>query len=195
MLSVKYTAPYDGGVDIITVCINGVSYDLEYYIVEPAEFSTKVVSTNIYAQIGQSGGFATRFRRRLLPLYVSFKNVEVMELPMISTDAVGYYAQEGKAGLLDHGAHGAGTWDAVDYINRTHDTAGIEVNDPPWLSGGSFTWPIPVVWRVAGNVSDTNNLCSTDQRFELDADGTSRVRKFGYVSERMTNGVFTITRE
>ena len=40
----------------------------------------------------------------------------------------------------------------------------------------------------------TNVFCYTDQRFELDANGTVRVIKFGYCGERTTNNVFTLTR-
>ena len=36
--------------------------------------------------------------------------------------------------------------------------------------------------------------CHTDQSFEIDANGTVRVIKFGYCGERKTNNVFTITR-
>ena len=63
-----------------------------------------------------------------------------------------------------------------------------------WGEGGSFTWPIPVTWRCRGDDGVTNVFCYTDQRFELDADGTVRVIKFGYCGERTTNNVFTLTR-
>jgi len=64
------------------------------------------------------------------------------------------------------------------------------VNTPPWLNGGSFTWPIPNAWRVSGDTGVTNLFGNTDQRFELDADGTARLKKFYRVGERMTNGVY-----
>ena len=67
---------------------------------------------------------------------------------------------------------------------------GVRGHIPPWLGGGSFTWPIPNAWRVEGDVGVTNTFCNTDQRFELDANGTSRLKKFGYTGELMTNGVY-----
>lgn len=38
----------------------------------------------------------------------------------------------------------------------------------------------------------TNVFCSTDQRFELDADCTSRILKMGCIVERTTNYVFNL---
>ena len=130
------------------------------------------------------------FRCRLMPRIVSFKEVQIVELPRVATDAVGYYAQPSKTNLLDHGMHGAGTWAGVEDYNVVRDDAFMEENPPPWLGGGSFTWPIPNAWRVKNDVGVTNVFCDTDQRFELDANGTSRVMKFGYAGERMTNGVY-----
>ena len=74
--------------------------------------------------------------------------------------------------------------------NRIGDVATMEINDPPWLGGGSFTWPIPNRWRKPGTAGTGKYFCNTDQRFELDADGPSRIKKFQYVGERMTNGVY-----
>ncbi|MBQ6916103.1 MAG: hypothetical protein IJQ65_10295, partial [Kiritimatiellae bacterium] len=143
-----YTAPKDGGNDYVYVNAKGVVHDIWYGIVEPGRFYTYVASTNVDAYAGESGGFSITFCRRLLPTYVSFANVQLLELPRTSTNAVGYYAQTSKAHLLDHGDHGAGEWIDVDERNRMYDTAGVEINNPPWLDGGSFTWPIPVAWRV-----------------------------------------------
>ena len=70
----------------------------------------------------------------------------------------------------------------------------MEENDPPWLGGGSFTWPVPNAWRVKDDVGAENVFCNTDQRFELDADGTARLMKFNCTGERMTNGVYRQTR-
>ena len=192
MSSIAYAAPKDGGNDYVYVNAKGVVHDIEYGIVEPGRFYTYVVSTNVYANVGESGGFAIEFCRQLLPTYVSFANVQLLELPRTSTNAVGYYAQASKAHLLDHGDYGAGEWMDVCQENQISDTVGVEINDPPWLGGGAFTWPIPVAWRVKDDEGTTNLFCNTDQRFELDADGTARILKFGYTGERMTNGVFNV---
>ena len=134
------------------------------------------------------------FRCRLLPRRVSFKNVQLIELPRVATDANGYYAQPSKADLLDHGKHDAGKWVEVEEYNIVNDETFMQKNPQPWLGGGSFTWPIPNAWRVKDDVGVTNTFCNTDQRFELDANGTARLKKFGYTGERMTNGVYRQTR-
>ena len=131
-----------------------------------------------------------QFSNRLLPHYVSFANLEVIELPRIANDARGYYDQLSKTNLWDHGLHGAGVWVEVEAGNRVSDTATMEINNPPWLGGGSFTWPIPNAWRVKNDVNETNIFCNTDQRFELYASGTAQLLKFGCVGERATNGVY-----
>ena len=76
--------------------------------------------------VGESGGFKIKFCRQLLPTYVSFANVQLLELPRTSTNAVGYYAQSSKAHLLNHGDYGAREWIDVGWENRIYDTAGVE---------------------------------------------------------------------
>ncbi len=191
-----YNSPHEGGIDNIVITANGNSHAVEVGILEPSGYSVITVNSNLFAAAGQSGGFKMLFTCRLLPNCVSFcENVEVVEVACISSDPDGYYAQPSKAHLLDHGLHGAGTWNAVGQRNRIGDVATMEINDPPWLGGGSFTWPIPNRWRKPGTAGPGKYFCNTDQRFELDADGTSRIKKFQYVGERMTNGIYRTRRQ
>ena len=89
---------------------------------------------------------------------------------------------------LDHGKRGAyGQWSRINEDNSTTDEVSMEQCLKPWNGGGSYTWPIPNAWRVAGDGVSTNVFVHTDQRFELDADGTARVSKFGWTGERGTN--------
>ena len=193
---IEYRCPYDGGDDSVEVTANGSSHSMNFAIHEPSGYSVISVSSNLFATTGQSGGFRMIFACRLLPRYVSFyKNIEIVEVACVSSDPHGYYAQPSKSHLLDHGQHGAGTWNSVGQGNGISDIATMEINYPPWLGGGSFTWPIPNRWRKSGSAVDGKYFCNTDQRFELDADGTSRVRKFGRIGERMTNGVYRTWRQ
>ena len=193
---IEYHCPYDGGDDSVVVTANGCSHSMDFGILEPNGYSVINVNSNLFAAAGQSGGFKMLFTCRLLPKCVSFnENVEVVEVACISSDPDGYYAQPSKAHLLDHGQHGAGIWNAVGQGNRIGDVATMEINDPPWLGGGSFTWPIPNRWRKPGTAGPGKYFCNTDQRFELDADGTSRIKKFQYVGERMTNGIYRTRRQ
>jgi hypothetical protein len=193
---IEYSCPYDGGDDSVVVTAKGSSHSLVLGVLEPDGYSVINVDSNLFATAGQSGGFKMLFTCRLLPEYVSFyKKVEVVEVACTSTDPDGYYAQPSKSHLLDHGQHGAGTWNAVRRENSISDEATMEINYPPWLGGGSFTWPIPNRWRKSGSAVDGKYFCNTDQRFEIDADGTSRMRKFGRIGERMTNGVYRTWRQ
>ena len=191
---VKYLCPHSGDDDEVLITAKGCPHPMAFSIQEPTGYNVINVDSNITAQVGESGGFGMDFRCRLMPRRVSFKNVQVIELPREATDADGYFTQPSKADLLDHGMHGAGTWGGVGLHNVVNDETFMEENPPPWLDGGSFTWPIPNAWRVEGDVGETNTFCNTDQRFELDANGTARLKKFGYIGERMTNGVYRQTR-
>ena len=191
---VNYSCPHSGDDDSVVITAKECSHLMVFIIQEPTGYNVMNVYSNITAQVGESGGFGMDFSCRLLPRRVSFKKVQIIELPRVATDANGYYAQPSKADLLDHGEHGAGKWNGVGERNIVNDETFMRKNPPPWLGGGSFTWPIPNAWRVEGDVGVTNTFCNTDQRFELDANGTSRLKKFGYTGELTTNGVYRQTR-
>jgi hypothetical protein len=127
--------------------------------------------------------------------FTANENLELIEIPRVATNAVGYYAQESKTHLLDHGRHGAGNWVEVAISNLCFDTVQMGINDPPWLSGGSFTWPIPNAWRVSECEEMLNQFINTDQTFILEPNGDSRVRKFGFIGEKKISGELTIRRE
>jgi hypothetical protein len=193
--SINYRAPLEGLRDYLLFSDGGSCYEVYFYIVQPSGYQISSIETNVYAAVGCSGGFEMHFRGYLLPRDVSFEHLQVVEIPCESTDAVGYYQQTSKTNLWDHGAHGAGVWVSVGECNSISDETVMEVNDPPWFDGGSFSWPIPNAWRMCDDFGRTNVFCSTDQHFVLDAEGTARMSKFGYVGTRLTNGVFTVTQD
>ena len=193
---IKYRCPYSEGSDNVTISVDGTAHTMSFGILEPTGYKVIRRTRKAFAQPGTSGGFIITFTCRLLPRYVSFsENIEVVEVARVSQDPSGYYAQPRKSHLLDHGLHGAGDWNVVEGENRITDKATMEINDLPWLGGGAFTWPIPNKWRKAGSSWPGIEFCDTDQRFELDADGTARLKKFHYVGERLTNGVFRTWRQ
>lgn len=49
--------------------------------------------------------------------------------------------------------------------------------------------------RGVTNVEPTNVICNHDQRFELEPNGTSRIRKMGCLVERATNNFFSAINE
>ena len=98
-----------------------------------------------------AGNFSLYFDLCLVPTNVSFKgNVEVMEVPMVSTNATGYFTAPYCVNMLDHGLNGAGEWVAVS-VEGNRFASPDEVSPgclfPPF-SDGSFTWPIPNNWRI-----------------------------------------------
>jgi hypothetical protein len=106
---------------------------------------------------------------------------------------VGYFLDPSRTNWLDHARWGADNWNAVAV--GLQDMAGIDECAPPWQGGGSFSWPIPNHWGVRNTHTPSGYFCNTDQTFEIDADGTTRIRKFGYVGECTTNRVVTIHKE
>ena len=54
-------------------------------------------------------------------------------------------------------------------------------------------WFCRGAWRYSGDDNPTVNVFTQyEQRFELDANGTARIKKFGYCAERATNNVHNI---
>lgn len=167
--------------------------DVEF--VAPETYLVENITPTIFDVKGESGLFELYFDNLILPTNVSFYALQVIEVPMVSTNAVGYFADPSRSELLDHGKRGAGNWSGVSMGNGSYDIVLVGCNEKPWGQGGSYTWPIPNAWRWSLDPIATNVFTQNDQRFELDADGTARVKKFGYCGERTTNSVFRLTRE
>ena len=94
------------------------------------------------------------------------------------------------AGRIQH--LGAGRWGGVGYDNSDADNVRVGYNPPPWLEGGGYRWPIPLIWRARNGDGGSHVLTNYFQRFELDPDGTARVTKIGFCYERTTNCVFNV---
>ena len=183
-----YTSPAEADSPVITVNCGSSQKDIQLEVFEPEGYMVQSISADFYGLPNEAGSFDLHFTNRILPIYVSFYAIEVTEIAMVSTDAIGYFAQPEHADDLDHGKHGAyGQWTPINADNSTTDMARMGYCAKPWNGGGSYTWPIPNAWRVAGDAAATNVFTQTNQRFELDADGTTRLTKFGWGGERGTN--------
>ena len=184
----RYKAPAEGGTVVFTVSYGNVQKETTVDVFEPEGYVVHSIAASFESMPNEAGMIDLNFINRLYPLEVSFYAVEVTEIAMVSTDAVGYFAQPEHADDLDHGKRGAyGQWSVINEDNSTDDLVHFGRCAKPWNGGGSFTWPIPNAWRVAGDSCSTNVFTHTDQRFELDANGTARVSKFGWTGERGTN--------
>ena len=54
---------------------------------------------------GEAGGLKARFDVYVCPTNVCFNAIQVMEIPSVASDAVGYFQAAEYADLLDHGLH------------------------------------------------------------------------------------------
>ncbi len=185
----NYQAGYSAGDDILQIAEGGPMVDLS--VVEPSGYRASLKRIETTSTLGLSGSFSLEFDLELEPTDVSFAKLDVVEMGMVSSDAAGYFALQRNAHMLDHSLYGANVWSAVQEGVMLYDKATVCELPPPWGAGGSFTWPIPNKWRAKQNHSIDKVFCNTDQRFELDADGTARVIKFGWTGSCTTNRVQT----
>lgn len=192
----KYVAPSEGDSTVLSICYGGVHDEITIDIFEPEGYVVYSITTNFYHAPNEAGLIELNFDNRVFPTCVSFYAIEVTEVPMVSTNATGYFSQPEHADDLDHGKRGAyGQWSRINEDNSTVDFVQMGYCPKPWNGGGSYTWPVPNAWRVAGSGLTTNVFTYTDQRFELDADGTARVSKFGWTGERRTNDLGRVYRD
>ncbi len=178
----------------VTMEIEGTIVHDVLEVVEPQKIGVVEYKDEYTSFLGVAGGIRVYFIIEIQPTDVPFFHLDFMEVPQIATDATGYFAQPQYADYLDHGKHGAGEWNAPNDYNQLKDTVSTVLYEQPWLGGGSFTWPIPYVWRLQDE-EDSGEVIFANytQRFELDANGTARIKKFGYCAERTTNNVTRVT--
>ena len=186
---VVYCAPHQPCSDSVLVAVENVTHTITFNVIKPTAYATTIASSNEWPLAsGQAGAFEVKLNVELRPKSVSFAKMQVIELPRVANDAEGYFAEPSMTHILDHGTHGAGRWMPINAHNVYVDTVSAECFFAPWGNGGSFTWPIPVAWRVGTEAGVENPLCNMDQRFELDSNGTVRIKKFNRVFERPVNG-------
>jgi hypothetical protein len=193
-----FTAP-SNGTPTLTVRANfpGASLTNTFTVVEPNGASANVTDVDCYNDLPKAA--AGMYLRVVIgPTNVSLYRVQIMEVGQPATNVTGWFSVYGAP---DHDSvHGANQW-----YDLSHDNAwmqyGAPVNDhawggiynPPWSgqgwSGGSFTWQIPVKWKV-GNSPD-HTMAGWNQNFLLSASGTVTVTKLGRTATRAPNQACT----
>ena len=181
------------GADMLRLNSRGSSIGIPCEVVAPTGIVAKVTQFLVSTNANMAGSFHMDFDLDVCPLDVSFTAISCKEIGMCATNAVGYFSRPEFSDYLDHSLHGAGNW--LDAEFGLSDGVTMPMLQPPWESGGSYTWPVPYVWKLSSGTDAENYICNRDQRFELDADGTSRIRKFGYVISCSTNRIGTYQRE
>jgi len=184
---------------------------VSFNVVEPTTYDVEEVNNFFSYQIGEPGAFM-KLSVFLPPDDVSFHRVEAIEIPDVSKNATGYFADtnrfpNAKTNWWTHGTkEGAGQWYPVKSSRHLIiDPDDIKCggtfflpppwhnpNPPPAYSGGSMTWPIQAGWRIksALNNAPTNSIENwSDQHFTISSNGTVSISKFGYTVTRGTNEV------
>ena len=111
------------------------------------------------------------------PTTVSFQALELMEGTCNASAISGYFSSHAP-GPHDAAA-GAGKWRQVGTDNDVSDTADSSGWPSPW-SKGSYTWSIPVSWRLKGAKTSTAFSANNDQVVNITGtDGTTTVTKLG----------------
>jgi hypothetical protein len=111
------------------------------------------------------------------PTTVSFQALELMEAECDASAISGYFSSH-TPGRHDAKA-GAGTWRQVGTDNDVSDTADSSGWPSPW-SKGSYTWSIPVSWRLKGATASTAFSANNNQVVKITGtDGTTVVTKLG----------------
>lgn len=191
----EYKTPARAATQTVTVSSMGCELPLVFQTFEPTGLVAEIEEGDWFGTVGVAGGFSGTFDVFVIPTNVSFQALQTREVGCISTDPSGVFTNSTYAGWLDHSLYGAGGWHGLNPMNKFYDTVTLPAIQD-WMDGGSFTWPIPNEWRVSTNgvpVAIPHDL-GFDQRFEIDADGTSRIKKFHWILERYTNSEHSVRR-
>ena len=191
-----YLSPHQACNDTLTFAVADDNHTINLSIVEPSGFAVRSIAGFSNAGENVAGAFSADIYYFPLPTNVSFYALDFIEVGMLSDDATGYFTNSFCAAWLDHSQNGAGEWIWLNTFDDNFvDMIVMPTLPEPWDDGGGFTWPVPVAWRFHDEVGVTNVICNHNQRFELDANGTSRIRKMGCLVERATNNFFRAIRE
>jgi hypothetical protein len=180
----SYTAPPFQTNDVVRFSIGDVEHFIPFEIYEPTGIVGRYKQDIDSGYHNVAGFYEIRFDVFLAPTNVSFSALEYMEVGMVSTNATGYFLHPSRTNWLDHSQCGANVWCSIPTIDR----AGCEGECPqPWGEGGAYSWPIPILWRFKSNPESEKYLCTIEQSFSIDSNGTFKVSKFGYIGTCYTN--------
>jgi hypothetical protein len=171
----------------VTINFSGHSITKNFGVVEPAGVVAATISSRASYPVGEAGAGMWLAPVVIGPTNVSFYQVEMTEVGQNATNCIGYFLW-----VNPPPPHIPRDWVPLNPANQWADEAKIRGHHvaPPWSNGGRFEWPIPAQWRI-GATGSTNTMPGWNQVFDLDADGTVRIHKFGKWVERTVNNVIT----
>jgi hypothetical protein len=168
---------------IISVNISGVSFPVQFTVVEPT-VETAIKDPNgppevVYPPGKQGAGMHLIIT--VHPTDVSFHNLELRELPGPAINVEGYFLKHPADGLHPHDP--GQEWFQIGDDNETYDLAECQGYAPEW-SEGFFQWSIPVRWRVIGSTNEESLLDRIQTFYMSGPDGTTTVSKIGQTVTR-----------
>ena len=188
-----YIAPACRTNDLVRFSVGDVNHYIPFEVYEPTGYKGRLKREIITDTDNISGEYLLEFDVFFTPTNVAFDALEFMEYGMVSTNATGYFLDPSRAEWLDHSLGGANVWGG---ISAAKDLAGLVSECPkPWGDGGSYSWPIPIYWRVKSEPVIEKYLCTIEQLFSIDSNGTFKVSKFGYTGTCYTNRTHFVTKE
>jgi hypothetical protein len=209
MAELVYRCPAAGGFPKITIAYKNVSHTPDMQVIEPQFVLTTEATGSSSLSPGEVGMGILTTKNYIGPMNVSFQGVRFFEVPCDEViSPIGYYATTNYTGPVSHTeAAGAGYLHTLKSGNYwTIDEAGRDLAYQNWMAG-RMEWKIPIGWRrfryenedfpkamkadfeqhkdettrplLIGNRNDMYK-----QIFEIESNGTSSIRKFGYKLSR-----------
>ena len=175
------------------VYADGATYTLKLYTIAPTHH--EAVGCVASAMSQKEIGVCLETKLKLMPDYVSFENLMVMEEVCAPTGITGVFSSS-DVGLLSHDIS-TGALKEVDVHtgNLTEgDFAGASFTmKPPWCAG-SFQYNIPECWRLKKEDSPWHLFHIESQINTFSTDGVYRITKYGVTAARKEYGEPTIER-
>lgn len=204
-----YAAPGYKSNPVIATHLNDLNLTLsvKFYVLIPTGVKGHSTSVDPWEEIKHSAGMPGKagvwmaIRFKVLPENVSFEHIEVHELTVTSTDALGYFADTSvwAAFNLIHIPGGAFKIKEKNNVFGTDGAGNAFIPSYPdntWADG-SYSWDIPALWSGFDTHSFLDGgaaLPWTTQTFFIKENGTASVAKFKFkATRRLSDTSPTIT--
>ena len=189
-----FCASWTAGSGSATYSVLGTSYTAGFTVLEPhvEVRNPRANQSDVSPVIGESGHLLLFQDQYVAPYYVSFREIYMMEIPDEGNNCPhsGYFNDPATGWWSHTSQSGAGNWNSVGVDGYWgYDKAGhAAAYGSPWTEGEK-EWDIPVGWGFGGqSVVGTISPNPTTQKFEIHADGSFKITKYGHSAERNTLG-------
>ena len=205
----RYQCPVFAAENPITVSCGNATYLPWISVVEPNGIETRNPRPVTFGVgPGRAGWIGLRQEYYVLPLDVSFSQVDMEEVPSDQGAHGGYFSDQSFSRIWCHSRDmSAGRWLSVDSENKMgeYDTSAMTTELMRVDQNGDFTedtscywrygwinWEVPFGWiaKTHGQYADPFGEFDpgANQRFEITAEGCVTVRKFGNYAQRYVDG-------